>query len=180
MSIEYAILGLLSWKPFSGYDLKKIMAESDVYYWSGNNNQIYNGLVALHKQGLVTQEVLPQANLPAKKVYTITGKGREALKDWVRSAPTLPELRSIFLVQLSWADGLSKDELDGLLAQYEQEVEVQVRMQAERSKRGIPEAPDRTPREQFLWEQINEHQANIYRNELEWARGLRAQLRQRF
>jgi DNA-binding PadR family transcriptional regulator len=62
LSIEYAILGLLSWKPFSGYDLKKIIAESDVYYWSGNNNQIYNRMVSLHKQGLVTQEVLPQSS----------------------------------------------------------------------------------------------------------------------
>ena len=41
MTIKYAILGLLSWKPFSGYDLKKIFVDSASLYWSGNNNQIY-------------------------------------------------------------------------------------------------------------------------------------------
>ena len=44
MTLEYAILGLLSWKPFSGYDLKKIFSDSPIYYWSGNNNQIYRTL----------------------------------------------------------------------------------------------------------------------------------------
>jgi hypothetical protein len=33
MSIDYAILGLLSWK-FSAVMILKIIAESDVYYWS--------------------------------------------------------------------------------------------------------------------------------------------------
>ena len=62
MSIEYAILGLLSWKPFSGYDLKKIIAESEVYYWSGNNNQIYNSLVAA-AQGWIGD---PGSSVPGK------------------------------------------------------------------------------------------------------------------
>ena len=179
MSIEYAILGLLSWKPFSGYDLKKVIAESEVYYWSGNNNQIYNSLVALHKAGLVTQEVQVQESLPARKVYTVTEQGRAALRDWVRSAPALPEFRSTFLVQLAWADALDGDELDALLAQYEEEVAVQVRMQAVRAG-SEPEAPNRTPRERYLWQQITANRADAYQHELEWVRRLRAGLREKF
>jgi PadR family transcriptional regulator, regulatory protein AphA len=176
LSIEYAILGLLSWKPFSGYDLKKVIAESDVYYWSGNNNQIYNSLVALHKQGLVSQEVQYQESLPAKKLYTITEQGQAAFRDWVRSSPELPELRSTFLVQLAWADALPADELDALLAQYEEEIAVQLRMQAARPGSRAAEAPNRTPRERYLWEKITEHQVAIYRHELEWVQSLRAGL----
>ncbi|RPI32756.1 MAG: DUF4180 domain-containing protein, partial [Chloroflexota bacterium] len=41
MDIKFAILGYLSWRPFSGYDLKKLFADSAAFYWSGNNNQIY-------------------------------------------------------------------------------------------------------------------------------------------
>ena len=48
MSIEHAILGLLSWRPMSGYDLKKIFEEASILYWSGNNNEIYRTLVKLH------------------------------------------------------------------------------------------------------------------------------------
>lgn len=180
MSIDYAILGLLSWKPFSGYDLKKIIAESEVYYWSGNNNQIYKSLVALHSEQLVSQEVQYQASLPAKKLYTITDKGRAALRDWVRSIPALPEIHNTFLVQLAWADALSGDELDALLAIYEEELAVQLRMQDARAGLGAPEAPNRTPRERYLWEQITKHQASSYPREMEWVRSLRNDLRNRF
>ena len=45
MAIEYAILGLLSWRPFSGYELRKFFSESVALYWSGNNNQVYPTLV---------------------------------------------------------------------------------------------------------------------------------------
>jgi DNA-binding PadR family transcriptional regulator len=179
VSIESAILGLLSWKPFSGYDLKKVIAESEVYYWSGNNNQIYNSLVALHKAGLVTQEVQVQESLPAKKLYTITDSGQAALRAWIQSAPALPEFRSTFLVQMAWADALTGAELDALLAQYEEEVAVQVRMQAARAG-SEPEAPNRTPRERYLWQQISANRADAYRHELDWVRRLRAGLRERF
>jgi hypothetical protein len=39
MSIKHAILGFLSWQPSTGYELKKLFAESDTLSWSGNNNQ---------------------------------------------------------------------------------------------------------------------------------------------
>jgi DNA-binding PadR family transcriptional regulator len=55
MSIEYAILGILSWRPLSGYDLKKMIEGSAALYLSGNNNEIYRTLVSLHDQGLVTR-----------------------------------------------------------------------------------------------------------------------------
>ena len=97
MDIQYAILGLLSWQPFSGYDLKKIIAESELFYWSGNNNQIYNCLIALHKEGQVTQEVRYQESLPAKKVYSLTETGRERLRSWLQSSPELPELHGLVL-----------------------------------------------------------------------------------
>ncbi len=66
MTIDYAILGLLSWKPLSGYDLKKLFSDSSILYWSGNNNQIYKALIQLHQDGLVSQETQLQESLPAK------------------------------------------------------------------------------------------------------------------
>jgi DNA-binding PadR family transcriptional regulator len=176
MTIQYAILGLLSWRPLSGYDLKKIISESDLFYWSGNNNQIYNSLVALHRDGWVSQEVLPQDNLPARKEYSITEKGRAALRDWVRSAPELPELHANFLIQLAWAGELSDEELQALLADYEAEVEAQLKLQIEKSRRRV-EAPDRSAREIYLWDRIYENLTEKYRLELEWVRQVRAGLK---
>lgn len=180
MSIEYTILGLLNWRTFSGYDLKKIIAESDVFYWSGNNNQIYKSLIALHREGLVAQEVLPQENLPAKKLYSITEQGKSALRQWVVSTPALPEFRSTFLVQLAWAEMLSAEELDALLEAYGKEIDLHIRMLEAHAKSLAEDAPNRTARERYLWEQINEHYASLYHNEREWSRRLRAETLRRF
>lgn len=176
MMIEYAILGLLSWKPLSGYDIKKIITASDVFYWSGNNNQIYNTLVQLRREDKVTQETHPQENLPAKKIYAITKTGRADLRRWVQSEAELPEFRSTFLIQLAWADQLADDALDQMLERYEAEIALQVRMQQEKAARG-QEAPNRTPRETYLWNQIEARIRGAMQQELEWVRGVRQGLK---
>jgi len=45
MTIQFAVLGLLSGKPSSGYELKKVFEDSPYLYWSGNNNKIYKSLL---------------------------------------------------------------------------------------------------------------------------------------
>jgi PadR family transcriptional regulator, regulatory protein AphA len=171
MTIRYAILGLLSWQPCSGYDLKKIIADSSTLYWSGNNNQIYTTLIQLHKEGLVTVEVHPQESLPPRKIYTISPAGRAVLRDWVRSAPEPFELRSTFLIQLGWADQLSPQELDDLLSAYQTEIEEQLITQREKARRA--QSPDRTPREKYLWEMVAKNLLGLYENELAWLRAVR-------
>jgi PadR family transcriptional regulator, regulatory protein AphA len=175
MDIQFAILGLLSWQPLSGYDLKKKIAESDVFYWSGNNNQIYNNLIALHKAGLVSREVLVQESLPAKKIYSITEAGKQQLRLQLLADPELPELRNHFLIQLAWADLLSAEELDGLLAGYENEINVQLRMRQEIKSTG-DDMLTRTTREAYLWRNILEHIASFYLSELEWVKKIREDL----
>lgn len=172
MSIQYAILGFLSWKPLSGYDLKKLFAASTVMHWSGNSNQIYRALVELHQQGLVTCEVQPQQGLPARKEYHITAAGQAALRQWVMSAPEPPLLRNTFLVQLAWADQLTAAELDTLLASYEAEMDVHARMMREQAARQL-DTPQRTPRERYLWQMINENWISFYETQLAWARAAR-------
>ncbi len=176
MDIQFAILGLLSWQSLSGYDLKKKIAESDVFYWSGNNNQIYNNLIALHKAGLVTQEVLVQESLPAKKIYSITETGKQQLRSQLLADPELPELRNHFLIQLAWADLLSAEELDALLAGYEDEINVQLRMRQEIKSSG-DDVPTRTQRETYLWKMILDHVTSFYQSELEWVKKIREELR---
>ncbi len=177
MDIQFAILGFLSWQPLSGYDLKKFISESDLFYWSGNNNQIYYSLVRLHKDGLVTQEVIVQESLPAKKIYTITPEGRDELHKWLLARPELPEFFNNFAIQLAWADPLSGAELDGLLGQYEEEVAVQFQMrQALIDQPGA--APGRTPRERYLWQKIAENRLSLYQHALDWVRQVRRELQE--
>lgn len=177
MDIQFALLGLLHWQPLSGYDLKKIIANSDLFYWSGNNNQIYNSLVILHSSGLVSVETFVQENLPPRKVYTITPAGQDELRKRLLSEPELAEIREPFLIQLAWADQLHGDELDALLARYADEMTVQIRMRKERIAR--PHAsPSRTPRERLLWARIEEHQLSRFEQELEWVNRLRQEVKE--
>ena len=175
MDIQFAILGFLSWQPMTGYDLKKLISESDLFYWSGNNNQIYYSLIRLHKDGLVTQQVQPQESLPAKKIYTITDAGRDELRRWLLARPELPEFFNNFAIQLAWAEPLSEAEIDGLLAQYEEEITVQLQMrQAQIEAAGA--GPERSPRERYLWRKIAENRLGLYRHELDWVKQVRREL----
>lgn len=185
MSIEHAILGLLSLNPLSGYDIKKMFEGSVALVWSGNNNQIYKTLVKLHEQGWVSRETQIQESSPTRKIYRITPTGEEELRRWVFTNPEVPQVKNPFLIQLAWADALSADELDDLLKRYENELQVQLsmlsfqRQQSNVSPSGIsrdayiyiPAA--RTPREKFLWNAILENWSSYYQSELDWIRKLR-------
>ncbi|NMB56039.1 MAG: PadR family transcriptional regulator [Leptolinea sp.] len=175
MDIQYTILGLLNAQPLSGYDLKKIIADSDLFYWSGNNNQIYHSLVNLHKQGLVSVETFQQENLPPRKLYSITPAGEMELRQWLLSDPVLPEIRDPFLIQLAWADQLHGDELDALLARYAEELEMQVRMLGQR-RLNPWYRPARTKRETLLWSRIEERLQERYQQELDWVNRLRNEI----
>jgi PadR family transcriptional regulator, regulatory protein AphA len=184
MSIRHAILGFLSWKPYTGYELKKIFADSLSFHWSGNNNQIYGTLVELHKDGAVSIEVRQQEKLPAKKVYTITDSGREELHAWLLSEPELPAFRGPAHTQLAWSECLSDSQLDGLLASYERQLADQAIMCRETMRRASEAAsgavspePRRSEREELLWRSIGENRAAFYENELSWTRDLRLRLK---
>jgi PadR family transcriptional regulator, regulatory protein AphA len=176
MDIQYAILGLLNWKPFSGYDLKKIITDSDLFYWSGTNNQIYYSLVELHNQGLVDLTVELQQSLPARKIYSITEQGQARLREMSLHDPEPQEFRNNFLIQLAWTDQLSDDEMDDLLGKYELEVEVRIKMHVEQMNR-THNTPERTGREKLIWYRIYENILETYQNELTWTRSLRAELK---
>lgn len=188
MTIGYAILGLLSWRPLSGYDIKKMFTGSAVLYWSGNNNQIYTTLLKLLENELVTRQVEIQEDSPMRKIYSITPRGQEELKKWLLTEPDPPQLKNTFLIQLAWADQLSSDELDTLLTRYEDEMYMQLLMlQTQEKQKNI--SPDgklrdsyinaalaRTPRETVLWSMIQENWISYYENELTWVRKLREKL----
>jgi PadR family transcriptional regulator AphA len=182
MSIKYAILGFLSWKSFTGYDLKKIFVDALSFHWSGNNNQIYGSLIELHASGSVSVEVQQQEKYPAKKFYTITDHGRAELRSWLLKEPELPLPRSPAHIQLAWAESLSGTELDGLLASYERQLSEQAIMDRETLRRAAlaprPGEPGRSEREKLIWSSIGENRAASCESELAWAKSLRAKLRE--
>jgi PadR family transcriptional regulator AphA len=174
MSIKYALLGFLSWRALTGYELKQLFAESATLSWSGNSNQIYTPLVELHKEGLVSVEVQPQEARPSRKVYTITEKGLAELKSWVLSTPEGPLQKNAFLLQLAWADQLTDEEVNALLQGYEEQVQTHLLLFRGRVLR--TDSPQRTPREIAFWKMISENWISFYEKELHWTQRVREEL----
>jgi PadR family transcriptional regulator, regulatory protein AphA len=174
MSIKYAILGFLSWKAFTGYELKKLFAESDTLAWSGNSNQIYKTLVELHKEELVSLEIQPQEAHPDRKVYSITEKGQAELKSWLQATPEPPVQKNSLLLQLTWADSLETEEIESLLQAYQEKLHTQALMFRLRDQRKA--APRRTPREILLWDMISDNWISFYENEIRWVSKVREEL----
>ncbi len=80
-------MGLLSMEDLSGYDLTRRMAGRVGYFWSARHSQIYPELARLEEGGYVTHSVVEQTERPDKKVYRITARGLEDLKQWVVRPP---------------------------------------------------------------------------------------------
>jgi PadR family transcriptional regulator AphA len=175
MNIKYALLGLLSRQSLSGYDLKKQIVDSTTLYWSGNNNQIYKTLVELDSQGLVTYQLIVQQGLPAKKIYSITPKGLAELKDWLLSLPELPEIRSDFLIRLTWADLLSDEELQEQLEKYQHDVLVELSMEKEKARRSLQKISSST-REACNRTMIDQRVIKFLENELDWIENLKKRI----
>ena len=152
MSLDHAILGFLSYRPFSGYDLKKMFDTSVQHFWPADQSQIYRTLARLVERGWAEVEVVVQAKRPDRKTYHITEAGREELHQWV-STPLIHERhRSAELVQVFFAGQLSDAEI---LAMFEREAE-KVRDGLSRYAE-VPELAAEyielvgSPREAFFW-----------------------------
>lgn len=180
MDLRETILGLLGWKSASGYDLKRIISQSEIFYWSGNNNQIYKSLLELQKDGLVTNEVQVQEKLPAKKIYSITELGWKELRKSLRAEPELPEVHKEFLIQLAWAEPLSDNEILDLLGKYEEDIANRLKIhqaQAKAQDAKNENSPARSQRERYLWKRIAENLVDTDQAELDWVRQTREGLR---
>jgi DNA-binding PadR family transcriptional regulator len=92
-TLGYALLGVLARRPRSGYDLAREMQRPIGFYWQARHSQIYPELARIEGLGLVTHEVIVQKDLPAKKVYTITAVGLEALRAWLATGLDMSPVR---------------------------------------------------------------------------------------
>lgn len=79
----FAVLGILSMGPHTGYDIKQHMEQSTSYFWNENYGQIYPSLAELLDQEDIAVEIIRQKGKPDKKLYSITDQGKQTLSDWL-------------------------------------------------------------------------------------------------
>ncbi len=106
-SSVYAILGLLSYEPMSGYDIKQAVETVFSYFWSESYGRIYPVLKQLEAEGLATRGTEKNVGKPDRHIYTITRKGREALRQWLAEPPGPLRVRHELLLKLVFGHNVS-------------------------------------------------------------------------
>lgn len=95
-----ALLGLLSMRPMSGYDIRQTIGRSIGYFWSESYGQIYPGLKRLAAAGLAEKKTERQKGRPDRTVYSLTAAGRRQLREWLKQPPTPTVPRNELLLKL--------------------------------------------------------------------------------
>jgi PadR family transcriptional regulator, regulatory protein AphA len=81
MALRYALLGLLTQRPASGYDLAKAFkGPLGRYAWYAGHNRIYPELARLTDEALI--EVAEEGER-RRRTYALTAKGRAELRAWL-------------------------------------------------------------------------------------------------
>jgi DNA-binding PadR family transcriptional regulator len=124
-----ALLGLLNYKPMTGYDLKKILDHPMGFFWIAQMSQIYRELNKLEEEGLVKSEIIPQEKRPDRKVYQLTKEGRETFLNWLNKFPDQlsQTCRSRFLMRIFFSSKIKLDELAFEIKRYKKEIEEHLR-----------------------------------------------------
>lgn len=139
---RFALLGLLSIEPMSGYDLRKTIKQSISNFWQEGYGQIYPTLKDLTAEGLATLELQPQTGKPNRQVYTLTEKGLSELKRWLREPVTefSPNRNELLLKLFFGRLGKSEDNINHV-SQYRAVLEARL-AQFESIEAQLPREPD--------------------------------------
>ena len=107
---SYAILGLLAIRPWATYDLAKLMRRSLHFFWPRAESNLYAETKRLVDTGLA--EARKEWNGDRKRtVYSITDRGREALREWLATPPAPARVESEAQLRLLYANYGTKDDL---------------------------------------------------------------------
>ncbi len=104
---RYAILGMLSTGPMSGYVIKKAIEKSVANFWNESYGQIYPMLKQLADAGLTTSYTEKQEGKPERYIYTLTDKGREELLRWLSEPVEHAVERNELLLKLFFGSEVS-------------------------------------------------------------------------
>ena len=121
-----ALLGVLSIKPMTGYEIREFIGMSIGNFWSESFGQIYPALKRLESAGLIAAE--PESKSEAasvkrpggsarRRVYALTEAGRARLAAWLET-PAMPQVpRNDLLLKLFFGRNAPAATLRALVAE---------------------------------------------------------------
>ena len=128
MDVRTVCLGVLTLGDATGYEIRKMFEEGPFQHFTDAGfGSIYPALNRLHTEGLVTCEQQSQSGRPDKKIYSITGGGRETFAAAICKPPGGDKFRSDFLLALFFEHFLPSDlvaeAVDGRIEWYRSKLE---------------------------------------------------------
>lgn len=156
---SYVILGHLALRSWSTYELAQQMKRSTRHYWPRAESKIYEEPKKLVAHGLATATREYTGRRP-RAVYTITDKGRNALRRWLDEPGQPPLVEFEGVVKVLFAEQGTKEQLLATLRSIGEDAqrtqEEHVALAADLTRTGGP-FPDRLHINElvfkFMWEQ---------------------------
>ena len=132
---KYALLGVLSMGPASGYDIKEKMAASTNHFWREGDSSIYPILKQLLNDKLVTCELENQDSDKPKKVYSINAAGSAALESWLLKEPEWYQGRNELLLKVFFGWNVEPTAIITHLQSFKQRLETFQALHTQRCQR---------------------------------------------
>lgn len=168
-NFRYFVLSLLVKRAMSGYDIRRFLKTLGWLLGNPSFGMIYPALHALLQDDLVTVEVVPHPSRPARKIYTITEAGKQALQEWIAQSPPSSIGMRAFIMHLILVGGFTRV---GLVAHLQQRREV-----AAAQHSALEQAVEELGEQVSLGERMAiEYSSTIASAELAWLEDKLAQL----
>ena len=111
---SYAILGLLSVRSWTTYELAKQVQRSLGWFWPRAERKLYDEPKRLVASGLAKSE-REMTGARASTVYAVTRQGRAALRRWLDEPPAPPTLEFEGMVKVFFAESGTLEQLRATL-----------------------------------------------------------------
>ncbi len=108
--LKHGILGLLSYKEMTGYEIMLVFRDSLRFFWNAHTSQIYRELQALEEKGWAEKTPVPQQGKPDKNLYAISPKGRKELLRWLSEGGPELEARVPILMKVFFLGERGREE----------------------------------------------------------------------
>jgi DNA-binding PadR family transcriptional regulator len=138
---SHAILGLLSLRSWTTYELAKQVQRSLGWFWPRAERKLYDEPKRLVAAGLA-KSAQEMTGARPRTVYTVTARGRRALRGWLDKPPAPPSLEFEGLVKVFFADGGTLEQLRTTLTSIADVAEARLaELEAKVVQNAAPEVP---------------------------------------
>lgn len=162
---HFAILGLLSIRPMSAYELVKFSNDTIGFFWNESYGNIYGKLKELEESGYIDliQEIQKGRR---KKIYGINARGKRYLKEWLKQPTEEINIRDELLLKIFVSEKEDLDAANAALAQETKEMTAALKMFT--SLQQTITTLNQDPVRKELWLLTLDYGINYAQTRLEW------------